>query len=104
MRQYTPVNSKNGGESFAAVLLLLGAVSLGLLGTVRGSIPDEELTKHREQDITEYKDRNRKLFDQLSYTEQSIVKQINSLPSSTDFDREIQHLLNTEVWRDKSVT
>ncbi|HEX3875371.1 MAG TPA: hypothetical protein VHW24_00185 [Bryobacteraceae bacterium] len=76
----------------------LGPVTARLVGAI---VPDDELAKRTEQDIVEYKNRNRKLFEQFSYTVQSMVKQINSLPASANFDRDVQQLLNTEVWRDQ---
>jgi hypothetical protein len=76
----------------------LGPVTARLVAAI---VPDDELAKRTEQGIIEYKNRNRKLFEQFSYTVQSIVKQINSLPASADFDRDVQQLLNTEVWRDQ---
>jgi hypothetical protein len=69
---------------------------------VAAIIPDDELVKRTEEDIIEYKDRHRKLFEQFSYTVQSMVKQVSSLPASVNFGREVQQLLNTELWRDKA--
>jgi hypothetical protein len=76
----------------------LGPVTARLVAAI---IPDDELANRTEQDIVEYKDRNRKLFEQFSYTVQSMMKQVSSLPASADFDRDVQQLLNTEVWRDQ---
>jgi len=76
----------------------LGPVTARLVGAI---VPDDELANRTEQDIIEYKEKNRKLFDQFSYTVQSMVKQVNSLPASADFEREVQQLFNTEVWREQ---
>jgi hypothetical protein len=75
-----------------------GPVTARLVAAI---VPDDELTNRTEQDILEYKDKNRKLFEQFSYTVQSMVKQVGSLPASADFDRDVNQLLNTAVWRDQ---
>jgi hypothetical protein len=77
----------------------LGPVTARLVAAI---VPDDELAKRTAQDIIEYKERNRKLFEQFSYMVRSMVKQVSSMPASADFDRDVQQLLNTEVWRDQA--
>ena len=54
---------------------------------VAAIIPDDELANRTEPDIILFKDKNRKLFEQFSYTVQSIMKQVSSLLASADFER-----------------
>jgi hypothetical protein len=68
---------------------------------VAAIVPDEELAKRTDEDIIHYKEKNRKLFEQFSYSIQSMVKQIGSVPPSPDFEKDVQQLLRTEVWRDQ---
>jgi hypothetical protein len=76
----------------------LGPVAARLVAAI---VPDDELAKRTEQDIVEYREKNRNLFEQFSYSVQAMVKQVGSLPASADFERDVQQLLSTEVWRDQ---
>ena len=76
----------------------LGPVTARIVAAI---IPDEVLAEKTEPEIAEYKDKNRKLFEQFSYMVQSMVKQVTALPASPDFDKDVQQLLDTEVWRDQ---
>jgi hypothetical protein len=65
-------------------------------------VADEDLDRRSEAEIVEYKEKHRRLFLTFSYTVRKLVKQVSALPGSSDFDRQVSELVNTEVWRDKT--
>jgi hypothetical protein len=69
---------------------------------INAIVADEDLDRRSEAEIVEYKEKHRRLFDTFSYTVRKLVKQVSALPGSSDFDRQVSELVNTEVWRDKT--
>jgi hypothetical protein len=91
--------ARDASDSAQIRSVKLGPLTAQLVAAI---VPDNELANRTEEQIIEYKDRNRKQFEQFSLTVQSLVKQIGALPASPDFNRDVELLLNTEVWRDQA--
>ena len=68
---------------------------------VSALVPDEELEKRTGLEIIEFKERNRILFENFSYSTRNLIGQISTLPISPDFESEVSELINTEVWKEK---
>jgi hypothetical protein len=64
-------------------------------------VPDAELDSRTDAEILKYKEENKELFEQFSYTVRQLVSKVHSLPLSKDFEREVKELANTEVWREQ---
>lgn len=69
---------------------------------VAALVPDEELEKHTASDITHFKERNRALFQRYSYAVRDLVKQVSALPLADDFEAEVDELVKTAVWKEKT--
>lgn len=74
-------------------------VALRIISTL---VPDEELERRTESDIMQFKERNRMLFQKYSYLVRDLVGRVSLLPLSADFDLEVDELIHTEVWKEKS--
>jgi hypothetical protein len=64
-------------------------------------VPDEELEKHTEAEIIEFKERNRALFERYSYATRNLITKVSTLPLTHGFDSEVEELINTEVWKEQ---
>jgi hypothetical protein len=64
-------------------------------------VPDEELEKHTEVEIIEFRERNRALFEKYSYSTRNLIGKVSALPLTPDFSSEVEDLINTEVWKEK---
>jgi hypothetical protein len=64
-------------------------------------VPDEELEKRTEIEIIEFKERNKALFENFSYSTRNLIGKVSELPITPGFDSEITDLINTEVWKEK---
>ncbi len=64
-------------------------------------VPDDELEKRTEADIAKFKERNRKLFERYSYTTRKLVGEVSLLPLDSDFEAQVEELIQTEVWKEK---
>lgn len=65
-------------------------------------VPDDELEKRSETDIVQFKERNKVLFQRYSHTAREMVNKVSVLPMTSDFDSEVDDLIETEVWKEKS--
>lgn len=74
-------------------------VSLRIISAL---VPDEELEKRTETDIMQFKERNRMLFERYSYAVRDLVGRVSALPLTDDFELEVDELITTEVWKEKS--
>jgi hypothetical protein len=69
---------------------------------IQAIVSEEELERHSEVEIVEYKEKHKRLFETFSYTIRKLVKQVSAIPESPEFDRQVSDLVNTEVWHDKT--
>jgi len=65
-------------------------------------VPDEELEKRSEADIVRFKEQNKVLFQRYSYAVRDLVNRVSALPFTDDFDSEVDELIGTEVWKEKT--
>lgn len=69
---------------------------------VAALVSDEELEKRTDADIMRFKDQNWELFSKYSYYVRDLVKQISSLPFAHGFEAEVDELIKTEMWKEKT--
>jgi hypothetical protein len=74
----------------------LDAVSFRLL---EAFVSDEELGSKTEEQILEYKERNRNLFRDFSAELLELTAAIGSIPGTEDFEASVRHALQTTVWK-----
>ena len=92
--------SSGEGRALSKEKTTLNPVAVEVIEAI---VPDLELERRTEQEIIEYKERHRRLFESFSYTIRKLVNQIGqALPGSSDFDQQLKGLINTEVWREKT--
>jgi hypothetical protein len=65
-------------------------------------ISDAELVARSLDDIRDYKERNRPLFEQFSALLRTFVREVASLPGDASFERDVRELLATRVWKAQS--
>lgn len=74
------------------------AVLDGLVGAI---VSDEELERRSEAEIVEFKTRQRALFESFSLSARRLVARVRSLPGTKPFDRELEDLIATDLWKEK---
>ncbi|HEY7557512.1 MAG TPA: hypothetical protein VIH18_22165 [Candidatus Binatia bacterium] len=65
-------------------------------------VPDEELETHSEADIMRFKEENKVLFQRYSYAVRELVNRVSAFPMTDDFDSEVDELIRTEIWKEKT--
>ena len=94
------VSDRGKGAAISREMATLNPVAVEVIEAI---VPDLELERRTEQEIIEYKEKHRRLFESFSYTTRKLVNQIGqALPGSSDFDQQLKGLINTEVWREKT--
>jgi len=68
---------------------------------IRTFIPDDALSERNEIEILEYKDQHQALLFKFSCLVRSLVEQIRSSPWSPTFERDLESLMKTDVWKEK---
>lgn len=65
-------------------------------------VPDMELEKRSDIDIIQFRERNKVLFQRYSYSVRELVNKVSVLPMTSNFDSEVDDLIKTEIWKEKS--
>ncbi len=68
---------------------------------VEALVPDSELEARSLGEIARFKDDNRKLFERFSLATRRLVDRVESLPGEHAFDRDLDDLLQTDVWEEQ---
>ncbi len=77
----------------------LNAVAMMVIDAI---VADRELERRTEDEILDYRNRNRALFETFSYSIRKLVKQVVAVPGSMNFEQQVAELINTEIWHEKS--
>jgi hypothetical protein len=67
---------------------------------VQSFVTDEQLAHRSLDEIAGFKSENRELFLQFSVITRRLVSEIETLPSERGFEREVEELLATSVWKE----
>jgi hypothetical protein len=73
-----------------------------LQGVVAAFVPDATLRTKSFEEIVDFKDQHRKLFDEFSYVVRRLVDHIHTLPADATFSRELHNVIATDVWKQKA--
>lgn len=65
---------------------------------IQSLVPDDQLAARSWEDIVRFKDSNRELFERFSVTTRKLVSAIEALPGDSEFQREVEELIATDVW------
>jgi len=75
-----------------------GPVVAGISSVV---IPDDELERKSMDEIADFKNGNRELFERFSYLGRQAVVEISALPGDRPFHRELADFINTKLWKER---
>ena len=69
---------------------------------VRLFIPSENLEGVKGEEIIEYKNQNRELFDQFSLKLRELTKRLEFMPFTLGHERALDDLIKTDAWKEKA--
>jgi hypothetical protein len=62
-------------------------------------IPDHELERRSFEEIVAFKQENTELFERFSLALRQMSQRVSAMPSTRDFDRQLEKVLSTDVWK-----
>ena len=69
---------------------------------VASFVPDMELQRRSFEEILSFKASNRALFESFSLITRQVLDKIGSLPADRTFARDVNDVINTELWEQKT--
>lgn len=64
-------------------------------------VPDAALEKRTFQEVVAFKQENHELFERFSLTMRRLAQEVSAMPTTREFDRQLNELLATDVWESR---